>query len=101
MQIAIEQAQAPSLNQHKPFTLNQRQVSILSTMSPVSRDHELRMLAQRHHYESFPIIGVFASLTGRPQMQQWEAHHVTFMDEARAEYARAAETFIPAIGKAA
>jgi hypothetical protein len=78
----------PSIHQHKAFTLTPAVAQHLASLSPTLFDLELQVRAQAHHYESFPIIGVWESLTGRPQMREWDANQAAFMAEARTEFER-------------
>lgn len=78
----------PSIHHPKPFVISPQVAHHLASLSPTAFDLELQVRAQAHHYENFPIIGVWESLTGRPQMREWEANQAGFMAEARAEFER-------------
>ena len=75
-----------SLHTHQPFTLTGEQVAHLSAMSPVAFEYELQRLAQGHHYRAYPLLGVWDSLSGRPQMRDWFAHQETYLADARAVF---------------
>lgn len=91
----------PSLHRHAPFSLSIDEMAELSAMNEFCRDHQLGILAQSHHYRSFPILGVFDSLSGRPQMADWAKHRALYEAEARATYRAHAAAGTPDMKKEA